>query len=178
MRLKNIFIAFTLLTSSASVFSQNNIVEKLHTRRAGEGVVTINHDSLINSLIGSNPIKSGSTQDYNDAIKSLTGQDNQQNRVPTVTEQKTIKARGYRIQIYVGNNSRVARNEANSIAEKARQEFPELPVYTYFQPPRWLCRVGDFRSIEEADSVMRQIKAKGVFKEISIVKEQINIPIE
>ena len=50
-----------------------------------------------------------------------------------------------------------------------------MPVYAYCQPPRWLCRVGDFRSIEEADAAMRRLKATGVFKEVSIVREQINI---
>jgi hypothetical protein len=59
-----------------------------------------------------------------------------------------------------------------------RAEFPDLPVYTYFQPPRWLCRVGDFRSIEEADAAMRKLKGSGAFKEVSIVREQINIPLE
>ena len=43
--------------------------------------------------------------------------------------------------------------------------------------PRWLCRVGDFRSIEEADAMMRRLKATGVFKEVSIVRDQINIPL-
>ena len=76
------------------------------------------------------------------------------------------------------NNSRQARSEANRVATKVKEEFPELPVYTYFQPPRWLCRVGDFKSIEEAHVTMRKLKATGVFKEVSIVREQINIPIE
>ncbi|WP_410520200.1 SPOR domain-containing protein, partial [Bacteroides sp. RTP31139st1_H2_RTP31139_211217] len=49
----------------------------------------------------------------------------------------------------------------------------ESQVFT----PRWLCRAGDFRSIEEADAMMRQLRATGVFKEVSIVKEQINIPL-
>ena len=39
-------------------------------------------------------------------------------------------------------------------------------------------RVGDFRSIEEADAAMRRLKATGVFKEVSIVREQINIPLD
>ena len=59
-----------------------------------------------------------------------------------------------------------------------KEGFPELAVYTYFQPPRWLCGVGDFKSIEEAHVTMRKLKATGVFKEVSIVREQINIPIE
>ncbi|MDR0988205.1 MAG: SPOR domain-containing protein, partial [Prevotellaceae bacterium] len=53
----------------------------------------------------------------------------------------------------------------------------ELPVYTSFHSPRWLCRVGDFSSIEEADAMMRRLRATGAFKEVSIVKEQINIPL-
>jgi hypothetical protein len=64
------------------------------------------------------------------------------------------------------------------MAARVKGEFPELPVYTFFQPPRWLCRVGDFRSIEEADATMRKLKRTGVFKEVSIVREQINIPLE
>ncbi len=50
-----------------------------------------------------------------------------------------------------------------------------MPVYTYFQPPRWLCRVGDFKSIEEAHVAMRQLKASGTFKEVSIVREQMPV---
>ena len=76
-------------------------------------------------------------------------------------EQKVIKSSGYRIQVYAG----------------IKEHFPELTVYTSFNPPRWLCRAGDFRSIEEADAMMRQLRATGVFKEVSIVKEQINIPL-
>lgn len=177
MRFINIFILFTLALS-APAFSQNSIVDKLQTRKSGEGEVSIHHDSLINSLIGSNQAKAATRPENSDVPKTTVGQEAQPVKLPASAEQKTIKARGYRIQIYVGNNSRVARNEANNMANKAREEFPDIPVYTYFQPPRWLCRVGDFRSIEEADSVMRQIKARGIFKEISIVKEQINIPIE
>jgi homoserine O-acetyltransferase len=57
------------------------------------------------------------------------------------------------------------------------KDFPELTIYTSFNPPRWLCRVGDFRSIEEADAMMRRLKATGMFKEVSIVRDQINIPL-
>ena len=89
-----------------------------------------------------------------------------------------MKARGYRVQVYAGNNSRTARQEANEVAEAVKGEFPDLPVYAFFQPPRWLCRVGDYRSIEEADAAMRRLKATGKFKEVSIVREQINIPLD
>lgn len=138
-----------------SAFAQQNIVESLRLQRAGEGTVTVHQDPRITQLLGTIHVKAAAG-----------------------SEQKMLKARGYRVQVYAGNNSRVARNDANNMAEKVKKEFPELPVYTYFQPPRWLCRVGDFRSIEEADAAMRRLKSTGIFKEVSIVREQINIPLD
>ena len=75
------------------------------------------------------------------------------------------------------NNTRQAKNDAYRVSSQVKVYFPELAVYTSFNPPRWLCRVGDFRSIEEADAMMRKMKATGVFKEVSIVKDEVNIPL-
>ncbi len=125
--MRYIFILL-FLSLGLSALAQQNIVESLQRNRAGEGTVTIHQDPEITGLIGN--IHTGNT---------------------TGGEQKMLKARGYRVQVYAGNNSRVA---------------------------RWLCRVGDFRSIEEADAAMRRLKATGVFKEVSIVREQINIPLD
>lgn len=151
--MRYIFILFFFILG-LSAFAQQNIIESLQRNRAGEGTVTIHQDPKITGLIGTIHTKAAGN------------------------EQKMLKARGYRVQVYAGNNSRVARNEANDVATKVKEEFPEMPVYAYFQPPRWLCRVGDFRSIEEADAAMRRLKATGIFKEVSIVREQINIPLD
>ena len=138
-----------------SASAQTNIVEDLQTERIGQGRVTIHQDAKISALLGAVYVKSVDEE-----------------------EPKVLKTRGYRVQVYAGNNSRIARQEANEVAEQIKMEFPELPVYAFFQPPRWLCRVGDYRSIEEADASMRRLKATGKFKEVSIVREQINIPLE
>lgn len=132
--------------------AQNNIVKSLEREVPGQGKVIIHQDARIEALIGSENISS-------------TG------------NSKVIKAAGYRVQVYAGNNTRQAKNEAHEIAEQIIELFPELTVYTYFNPPRWLCRVGDYRSIEEADVMMRKLRATGIFKEVSIVKEQINIQL-
>ena len=140
---------------SAVAFAQTNIVDELQKQRVGQGTVTVHQDARISALLGSVYVKAENE-----------------------TEPKVLKARGYRVQVYAGNNSRIARQEANDVAEQVKAEFPELPIYAFFQPPRWLCRVGDYRSIEEADAAMRRLKATGKFKEVSIVREQINIPLE
>ncbi|MCI5743856.1 SPOR domain-containing protein [Phocaeicola faecicola] len=148
-----VFCLFCLL--AVGVKAQRTIVESLQENRAGEGVVTIHQDAYITSLLGVKYVKKTSSN-----------------------SEKVLKTRGFRVQVYAGNNSRAAREAAMYVAEKVKKEFPDMPVYTYFQPPRWLCRVGDFKSIEEAHVAMRKLKSTGEFKETAIVREQINIPIE
>ena len=141
------------VVSAVASQAQNSIVKSLEREAPGQGKVTIHQDARIASLIGS---------EY----------------IPTTTdERKVLKSTGYRIQVYAGNNTRTAKNQAQNVAAQVREYFPELPVYASFNPPRWLCRAGDFRSIEEADAMMRRLRATGVFKEVSIVKDQINIPL-
>lgn len=133
--------------------AQNSIVKSLEQNVPGQGRVTIHQDDRIAALVGTEYIP--------------VGADNQ----------RVIKSSGYRIQVYAGNNTRAAKNEAYSVASEVKEHFPELAVYTSFNPPRWLCRAGDFRSIEEADAMMRKLRATGIFKEVSIVKDQVNIPL-
>ena len=144
-----------MLALSAS--AQNNIVKSLERDVPGQGKVSIHQDERITSLIGSIYVPS----------TDATG-----------AEQKVVKSTGYRVQVFAGNNTRLANNEAHNIAAKVRTFFPELTVYTSFNPPRWLCRAGDFRSIEEADAMMRRLRATGEFKEVSIVRDHINISYE
>lgn len=152
--MRSIFVCLFLLVG-VSAFAQRSIVNELSKTIVGQGNITIHQDEKISALLGEVYVKTESDE-----------------------EPKVLKSRGYRVQVYAGNNSRIARTEANEVAEKIKKEFPELPVYSFFQPPRWLCRVGDYRSIEEADAAMRRLKATGDFKEVSIVREQINIPLD
>lgn len=131
-----------------------NIIQSLETKQAGQGEVKVNQDPAITQLF---------EKERTAATEHRT------------SEPRTLKATGYRIQVFAGNNSRDARNQANVVADQVKSTFPELTVYTYFSSPRWLCRVGDFRGIEEANAMMRKLKSTGNFKEVSIVKEQINI---
>ena len=131
----------------------HDILTSLEREVPGQGKVTIHQDARIAALVGS------------DAVP----RDTDGNRV--------IKKAGYRIQVYAGNNTRAAKNEAHAVGMRVKELFPELPVYTTFIPPRWLCRAGDFSTIEEADAVMRRLRAEGHFKGVSIVREQINIPL-
>ncbi|EGF56046.1 SPOR domain-containing protein [Bacteroides fluxus] len=152
MKKLGLFLVVCFAFATLSV-AQNNIVKSLERNVPGQGKVTIRQDARIAALIGTEYVPAGTD------------------------DRKVIKSSGYRIQVYAGNNTRESKNEAYSVASRVKERFPELTVYTSFNLPRWLCRAGDFRSIEEADAMMRQLRATGVFKEVSIVKDQINIPL-
>lgn len=131
--------------------AQGSIIKELETNRPGEGRVKIYQSPEITALIGSTRHET----------YSGTGQ--------------TAKLPGYRIQVYAGHNTRESNNEADRISAQVKEYFPELKVHKYFSSPRWVCRVGDYRTIEEADAVMRRLKGTGVFKEAAIVKDEITV---
>ncbi len=84
------------------------------------------------------------------------------------------KITGYRIQAYSGGNSRADREKANRIGDAIKMRFPDQPVYVHFYSPRWICRVGNFRSYNEAASVLKSIKAMG-YPQACIVKGKISV---
>ena len=144
-----------LLLSFASLplMAQDNIVNRLQQPVPGEGVITIHQDARLNSLIG---------MVYN----------------PALSRGKKIQTVGYRIQIYAGNNTRQSKDEASKAAAYIKTNYPEIPVYTEFVAPRWVCRVGDYKTIEEADQAMRMLKKTRTFKELAILPNQlINITL-
>ena len=147
------FCLLLFAISVSAVLSAQNIVKSLESNVPGEGRVVIYQDPAIGALLGVAPKFEG----------------NESHRV--------LKSSGYRVQVYAGSNSRVARNEATQVGERVKGYFPEVNVYTFFASPRWLTRIGDFRSIEEADAMMRKLKSTGIFKEVAIVKDNINIQL-
>ena len=85
---------------------------------------------------------------------------------------------GYRIQVYSGDNSRKGKMEAMAMGQRVRGMFPELPVYTHFVSPHWICRVGDFRTYEEANEYFRQMKESGQYAEAVMVRCKVIVYIE
>ena len=86
----------------------------------------------------------------------------------------SYKITGYRIQAFSGGNSRADREKANKIGDAIKMKYPDQPVYVHFYSPRWICRVGNFRSYSEAAQLLRGIKAMG-YSQACIVKGKINV---
>lgn len=85
------------------------------------------------------------------------------------------KINGYRVQIYAGGNSRSARVQAERVGREVNALFPGEPVYVHFYSPRWICRMGNYRTYEEAHEILRAVKKLGYASAI-IVKGKITVP--
>ncbi|MDD7691790.1 MAG: SPOR domain-containing protein [Prevotella sp.] len=84
------------------------------------------------------------------------------------------KMTGYRIQVYSGGNSRKDRQNAENTGRALKQRFPSVPVYVHFYSPRWICRMGNFRTYQEAESLLKEIKSMG-YRQACIVKGVISV---
>ena len=81
----------------------------------------------------------------------------------------SFKVNGYRVQAFAGGNSRADKQKAEQAGRDIKMRFPELPVYVHFYSPQWKCRVGNFRSLQEANRVLKEVRAMG-YKQACVVK--------
>ena len=88
---------------------------------------------------------------------------------------KGYKVNGYRVQVFAGGNSRDARVTAERTGREINSLFPGEPVYVHFYSPRWICRMGNYRTYEEAHQILNAVKKLG-YKSAIIVKGKITVP--
>lgn len=86
-----------------------------------------------------------------------------------------VKINGYRVQAFAGGNSRKDRLEAEQVGSKIKASYPEEPIYVHFYSPRWICRVGNYRTYEEAHQMLLSVRKLG-FMQATIVKGKITVP--
>ena len=86
----------------------------------------------------------------------------------------SYKVTGYRVQAFAGGNTRSDRQKAENVGNAIKRRFPEQPIYVHFYSPRWICRVGNFRTYEEAHAMLLEIREMG-YKQASIVKGKISV---
>ncbi|MCH3981460.1 MAG: SPOR domain-containing protein [Prevotella sp.] len=99
--------------------------------------------------------------------------------IPTVDMRKKVmrrsyKVNGYRVQVFSGGNSRQDKIKAQKAGNNVKMAFPELPVYVHFYSPKWVCRVGNFKSYEEAHRVLQKVMKMG-YRSATILRGKITV---
>jgi hypothetical protein len=99
--------------------------------------------------------------------------------IPTIDMRKKVmrgsrKVTGFRVQAFSGGNSRNDRMKAEQARTTIKFNYPEEPIYVHFYSPHWICRVGNYRSFQEARAMLRKVKALG-YRQACIVKGTISV---
>lgn len=200
-----IYLTAILSVFYLSVFAQRNFSSDIQKKIAGEGYITIYQNVRLTHLLNGDTvllpskendvvkreiriIKKEDKTGKDDSKETLiSGKSTQLNvihkesndditvRPPHPIKVRKYKISGYRVQIFAGSNSRSSRQEAEKAGIKFKDYFPEIPVYTHFYPPRWVCRVGNFKTEAQARSFMSQISQLKVFRGLTVVKSAIQI---
>ena len=185
------------LTASAQTFTQ-----RIQKTAQGEGTVTLHQDKAIDELVnGSQKTKRPATADKTPAASTAAKQPDHKKEAGRDTAAKTTdktdntprvdgdttalaekkgatrtyKTTGYRVQVYAGGNSRKDRMNAEQTGNQLRMLFPNEAVYTHFYSPRWICRIGNYRTYEEAHNMLQEVKRLG-YDAATIVKGRISVP--
>lgn len=186
--------AFTFWLSVLYLSAQQTFSDRLQQAVGSAGRIVLHQDKDITDIVNNTPKKTvPAPAPTTKSTQKTTEKPTQKKQVPDSTHSSTVpqlpdstaadslslgpkvKINGFRIQVYFGDNSRKGKTEAQSAGRRFRNTFPELPVYVSFASPHWLCRAGDFRTMEEANEVLKQIREKGIFRESVIVKSKINV---
>ena len=85
----------------------------------------------------------------------------------------SYKTTGFRIQVFSGGNSRTDRQKAEKAGTDMKRYFPSEPVYVHFYSPSWKCRMGNYRTQEEARAVLAQVKK--YYPQACLVKGTISV---
>ncbi|MDR2954166.1 MAG: SPOR domain-containing protein [Prevotella sp.] len=163
---KSIYIIFTLFLFTTATFAQNegaNIIAELNTYRAGQGRVKIMQDEVIDGLL---------------AIHQQTDTTRRLGVLEHAAEYE--KVRGFRIQVYSGNNQAVSKNEAFSRKAQVESAFPELDAEVISRLPFWRLRVGHFLKREDAEIVLQEMKKAlpRMAKEMYVVPDEVKRPVK
>ncbi len=200
--MKRFVIILTLTFAVAALGNAQTYLQHLQEKRNGQGNVTVTQSKEIDELVNKantlsvntppatlkqNEKTSGGTEHKKDAAQpeKTTATEgihdmNEEAESPVVDTRKKVmrksyKVDGYRVQVFAGGNSRNDKVKAQRIGNDIKQAFPEQPVYVHFYSPRWICRIGNFRTFEEANNILHQIQKMG-YKQACIVSGKITVP--
>jgi len=135
-------LAFYLSIATRAQTQHPYILTKIQQPEANQGKVQIIQDKRIDELLGK------------------------------VVERNAKKGtvRGYRIQIF-RENSQVAQEKAVAARSRFLNKFPDVEAYLIPKVPLWRVYVGDFRTLNDAYRMLKQLES--LFPNAFIVQENI-----
>ncbi len=198
--MKRIITTLTLCAGIAINASAQTFTQRIQQQNNnGQGTVTIHQDDDINKLVNSEVLnnkqpaaqqntvttpgtkpsttKPSTTKPATPNSATAENDDETEETSPDLSKKVMrggVKVNGYRVQAFAGGNSRKDRIQAEQIGNNIKSHFANVPVYVHFYSPRWICRVGNYRTYEEAHHMLVQLRNLG-YNQASIVKGKITV---
>ena len=72
-------------------------------------------------------------------------------------ERKQVEVQGFRVQVFSSNNQQNAKTEAFRIQKLIENSNLETEIYVQYNPPFWKVRLGNFRTLEEAQLFKEEV---------------------
>jgi len=194
-----IVLSFIICHLSFSPAGAQTFTQRLQQKgQGGEGTVTVTHSKAIDELVnGKQPVEKPEKPmekaqekkaDESPAAIALRKAERKLREMapdtgdvrldPADGRRKVMvggyKITGYRVQAFAGGNQRKDRQTAERVGNTIKASYPDVPIYVHFYSPRWICRVGNFRTYEEAHEMLVNIRKLGI-SGASIVKGKITV---
>ena len=195
-----IVLSFIICHLSFCPVNAQTFTERLQKSGNGDAKVTVHHDAEIDKLVNTAHLTPQTTVAKKTTVTPAVAvnkkqteakKENKQEKAPVQQEpavQSTVdsvntvqhhatrsyKTTGYRVQVFAGGNSRKDRQQAEKIGNQLRTLFPQEAIYVHFYSPRWICRMGNFKSYEEAHQTLDEVKKLG-YGAATIVKGKITV---
>lgn len=171
---KSICVIFGLFVFclSAVVAQNTSIIDDLNTNKAGQGNITIYQDDYLDKLLGKKIVTNMPTNS-NYFAEQMNGE-------KTTNTLKYVRAKGFRIQAYSGNNQRLSKNEAEARRSAIRSGFPGMDVTITYNSPVWRVKAGHFQTREQANQALEQMRQQfpSFGREMYVISDEIRIPVE
>jgi len=199
--MKHFILILVLCIGIPTGAAAQTFTQRLQKTVAGQGSVTIHQsdsiDKLVNSVVLTTKSSSSSTPATTTTTTTKPTTPTSTSKTsptstttptsPTSTASTTVipdtvpkmirnghKITGYRVQAFAGGNSRKDRQQAEQTRYAIKSHYPNVPVYVHFYSPRWICRVGNYRTYEEAHQMLVSLRELG-FDQATIVKGKITV---
>ena len=177
MKIKQYFALLAVMLTMPCL-AQRKYTEVIQQSSQGEGTLVIHQSKSISDLVNgeasgrSNPVETTNQVEGGAGSPAVVASPD----TSTVVRmgQRTL-GNGYRIQVFSGDNTRKGKVEAAVMRQKVKNLFGDLPVYTHFVSPHWICRAGDFRTYEEANEYFKRFRDSGAFPEAVIVRSKVTV---
>lgn len=115
---------------------------------------------------------------YREAVRNQKLKEFEENTSASDSRKKVMsnsrRAKGYRIQVYAGGNTRADRAKAQEIGAKLKTQVVGQPIYVHFYSPRWCCRFGNFRNQEDANKMLKKVKKMG-YNNACVIRAMITV---